>query len=252
MLRVGLPLGELFHHIGLGGHAGGRLDVRQGGIQRLHRAVAPDQAQSSLFPDALDAGDVVGGIPHQRLQVDHVDGGKAVLLPKGLRGHVPGGGLAHAGGHQLDLGVVGDELEGVLVPGHQHAVPPGRLALPGESAQQVVRLPSGQLVAGDVHGVQHLFEHRHLLGQLLRHGVAGGLVGLVGLVAEGGSVDVEGHAQRLRLLLLRQPQQRREKAVHRMGIEPVPCGQGTNAVIGPVDEAVAVQDHKLHGGTSLA
>ena len=63
-------------------------------------------------------------VPHQGLQVDHVDGGEAVLLPEGgLRGHILGGGLPHAGGHQLHHGVVGDELEGVLVAGDHHAVP---------------------------------------------------------------------------------------------------------------------------------
>ena len=39
-----------------------------------------------------------------------MDGVEAVLLPEQGGGHIGGGGLAHAGGHQLHLGAVGDEL----------------------------------------------------------------------------------------------------------------------------------------------
>mgnify|MGYP006874288986 CR=1 FL=1 len=161
--------------------------------------------------------------------------------------HVLGSGLAHAGGHQLHLGLVGDELQGVLVPRHHHALPVRCLTLAGNGAQQVVRLPSLQLVAGDVQGIQNLLEHRHLHAQLLRHGLAGGLVRLVRRVAEGGGVDIKGDAHRVGLLLLPQPQQRGEKAEHGVGIEPVPGGKGADAVIGPVDDAVAVNGHELHG-----
>lgn len=62
---------------------------------------------------------------HEGLQVDHVDGGEAVLLPEGLLRHILGGGLAHTGGHQLHLGVGGDELETVLIAGDDDAVPAG-------------------------------------------------------------------------------------------------------------------------------
>ena len=37
------------------------------------------------------------------------------------------------------------------------------------------------------------------------------------------------------------------KAVYRVGIQPVPGGQGADAVIGAVQYTVAVQDHELHG-----
>ena len=102
---VRLPLGELFDDGGLG------LDVRQLFINGVHRLVLLDQRHGGFLPYALDAGVVVGGIPHQRFQVDHVDGVEAVFGPELVRGHVPGGGLAHAGGHQLDGGVFVDELQ---------------------------------------------------------------------------------------------------------------------------------------------
>ena len=75
-------------------------------IQAVNRAVQLHQGHGGLFTHPLDTGDVVAGIPHQGFQVDNVDGVKAILLPKGGRGHVTGVGAAHAGGHQLHCGGV--------------------------------------------------------------------------------------------------------------------------------------------------
>ena len=99
------PLGQLFLDRGLGLHA---LHV---GVDGLHALVALDQIHRGLLPNALDAWNVVAGVPHQRLQVHDVDGRKAVGLLEGLRGHLLRGGLPHSGGHQLDPGAVRDQLE---------------------------------------------------------------------------------------------------------------------------------------------
>ena len=236
-----LPLRQLADGGGLG------LDVRQFPIQGIDALILLNQIHGGLFSNARHAGNVVGGIPHQGLQVDHVNGIKPILLPEGLWRHILGGGLAHAGGHQLHLGAVGDELQTVLVSRDHHALPPGGLALAGDGADQVVGLPALQLVAGDVQGVQHLFQHRHLHPQLLRHGLPGGLVGLVGGVAEGGRVDVKGNAHRVRRLLPLQPQQGGQKAENGVGVQPVPGRKGPDAVVGPIDDGIAVDDHELHG-----
>ncbi|MPN59984.1 hypothetical protein SDC9_207707 [bioreactor metagenome] len=53
-------------------------------------------------------------------------------------------------------------------------------------------------------------------------------------MAEGGSLGVEGNAQRLRLPLVQQLEQDREKAVNGMGRLPVPGGEGTHTVEGAV------------------
>ena len=176
-----------------------------------------------------------------------MDGVKAVGLAEGLGGHVLGGGLPHAGRHQLHLGVVGDELEAVLVAGHHHALPAPLLAAAGDGAQQVVGLVACQLVAGNGHGGQYLLHHRQLLGQLLRHSLAGGLVVGVCLMAEGGLPPVERHAQRLGLFLVHEPLQHVEKAKNGVGVQSLPGGQGLYPVKGAVDDAVAVKDHQFHG-----
>ena len=147
-----------------------------------------------------------------------MDGREAVGLLKCLRRHVLGGGLAHAGGHQLHLGVVGDELEAVLVAGDDDAVPARRLAFAADGTDKVVGLVPRQLIPRDAHGRQHLLQRQHLHRQLLRHSLALGLVGRVGLMPERRLPPVEGDAQRLRLLLVQQALQRGDKAVDGVGV----------------------------------
>ena len=225
---------------------GAGLHLRHGLVDGVHGLVPLDQGHGGFLPHPGNPGDVVAGVPHEGLQVDDVDGVEAVGLPEGILRHVLGGGLAHAGGHQLYLRLVRDELEAVLVPGDHHARPARGLALPGDGADEVVGLVPRQFVAGDVHGVQHLLEHRELLGQLLGHSLPLGLVALVGQVAEGGLPPVEGDAQGLGGLLVQQLLQGGDEAVDRVGVEPLPGGQGPHAVEGPVDDAVAVDDHEFH------
>ena len=212
MAGVFLTLGQLADHGRLG------VDVRQFLINGVDALVFLNQRHGGFLAHARHAGDIVGGIAHQGLEIDHVNRVEAVLLAERSGRHVLGGGLSHAGGYQFDLGMVGNELQAVLIAGHHHTLPALRLALAGDGTDQVVRLITCHLIAGDVHGVQHLFQHRHLHRQLFRHPLALGLVVLVCLMAEGGLAPVKGDAQRLRLLLLRQALQGGQKAENGMGI----------------------------------
>jgi len=147
---------QLFDGGGLG------IDIRQLFINGVHAAIFLNKVHGGLFSHPRYSGDIVGGVSHEGLQVDHVDGFKAVLLPEGLRGHILGGSLAHTGGHQLHLRMVGDKLEGILISRHHYAVPARRLAFPGNGADQVIGLPPLHFITGDIQGIQHLFQHRHL------------------------------------------------------------------------------------------
>ena len=73
------------------------LDVRHLLVEGLDAAILLDEIHGGLLSHTGDAGDIVGGVPHEGLEVDHVDGIEAVLFPEGRRSHVLGSGLAHAG-----------------------------------------------------------------------------------------------------------------------------------------------------------
>ena len=89
---------------------------------------------------------------------------------------------------------------------------------------------------------QKLFEHRHLRGQLVGHLVAGGLVAVIHLVAEGGGLEVEGHGHLVGFAFLEQGEQDIQKAENGVGIAAVFGGQQLDAVKGTVGDAVAVND----------
>ena len=179
-----------------------------------------------------------------------MDGIEAVGLPERVRRHVLIGLPPRHPGGQLYPGVVGDELQAVLIAGDDDALPVRRLAPAADSADQVVGLVARQLVPGDGHGVQHVLHGLELHGQLLVHGLALGLVRRVRLVAERGLAAVKGDAQGVGLLLVHQPLHGGQKAKDGVGVQPLTGCQRPNTVVGAVDEAVAVQYHKFHKSAS--
>ena len=72
--------------------------------------------------------------------------------------------------------------------------------------------------------------------------MTGGLVAVVHLVAEGGSLQVKGHGHLVGLALLEQGEQDIQKAINGVGIAAVLGGQQLDAVKGTVGDAVAVND----------
>lgn len=174
-------LGELFAHAGLDVQ---RIKVT---VNVRHRAEAHEQILRRLFADARHAGDIVGAVAHECLEVDHADGVKAVLFTKALGRIFDRIRLPHAGLDVKDMGAVGDELQAVLIAGDDVARPTGGLAAARDRAEQVVGLPAGQLQPPHAHVVERLLEQWHLHGELLRHGLALRLVERILLVAERGA-----------------------------------------------------------------
>ena len=144
------------------------------------------------------------------------------------------------------MNIVIDKLQAVPVSRNDDALPAvSGTDLPHRS-DHIVRFPALAGVDGDIHGPEHILHHRHLLGKLFRHTVAGGLIPVKLFVPEGGAVEVKGHAHRVGLLFLFHPLQDVQKAVNGIGIQAVPGRQGLYAEKRPVDDAVPVQDHQLH------
>ena len=98
----------------------------------------------------------------------------------------------------------------------------------------------------DIHLLQHLTQDRHLHGQILRHGLALGLVIVKGPVAEGFILQIKGYGECIGRLLGKQTVEDVEKAEYGIGGRTVRRIEKPHPVIGPVGNAVAVYDHILH------
>ena len=239
-IGVLLPRLQLFPELGADGW------VVQMGVNPVQTAEFRQQLLCGLGADAGHARNIVGGIPHEGFQVDELFRFETVFLPEFFFVKQRRRGLPRLGDHQLDVDISVDQLQGIPVAGDDDTLPVLLRANLAHGADDVISLPALTLIDGNIHRPQNVLHNGHLLRQFLGHGMAGSLVAIVFQVPEGGAVEVEGHAHRLGLLLLLHPFQNVEKAVNGVGIQPVPGGQGLDAEIGAVNDAVAVQNQQLH------
>ena len=174
--------------------------------------------------DTAYTGNIVGGIPHQGLQIDQFLRLEAVFLTKNSFRIQGCRGLPRLGDHQLYMDVFVDQLQRVPVAGDNDALP----ALLGTNlccrTNDIVRFPALTLIDGNVHCPQNVLHNRHLLRQFLGHTVTVGFVAFILQMAEGRAMEVEGHGNGFRLLLLFHSLQNIQKAVDGVGVEAVPCG----------------------------
>ena len=215
-------------------HGGLDVQLLQMVVDILDAAKFLDELPGSLGTDPRHPGDAVGGIPLDGLQVDHLGRSYAVIFLDFrhiVQGHL---GLAELGGGQAHGGGVGHQLQAVPVPGGDQALASLLLAGGGKGSQNVVGLPAlaGDNLIAQIH--EQFLEHRQLLGQLLRHALAVGLVAGVGLVPEGGSLPVKGDGHPVGGRLVQQLFQHGEKPVNAVGVLPIFGGQHLDAVKGPV------------------
>ena len=206
------------------------------GVDIFQTAEFLDKGERRLFPDAFDTGNVVGGIPHQALDLNELGRLDAVFLADGILVH--GEGFL-VGSQKNGCGAV-HQLQAVPVAGCQQCSAACLFTGSGESAQDVVCFPAGLADLNKPQVGQQFFQYRHLLGQFLGHAVAGGLVSVVGSMAEGGGFFIPRNGNGIRLLGRQQIQQNILEAVNGIGITAVLCGKHLDAEKCPVHQAVAV------------
>ena len=236
-----LSVGLVVQQVGpLAGLDGGVVDVF---VHPRQAAELLNQGQGGFFADALDAGNIVRRVAHQALDVDELPGADPILGLHRLGVHDPGLAVAPGRGGQQDGGGIAHQLQVVPVSGGQVAGLPPLVTGGGQGAQNVVGLPALGRHQAVAQVGEKLAQKRHLGGQLLRHPVAGGLVAVVHLVAEGGGRQVKGDGHLVGLIGLGQGEQNVHKAIDGIGILPLFGGQHLDTEKSAVGDAVAVNDH---------
>ena len=175
------------------------VDVR---VHALERAEVVQQLHGGLFTDTGHARDIVRRIAHERLEINQANRVEAVFLAEG--GGVIGlvGGLSHAGGDQHNGRAAADKLQAVAVTGYDHAGVAVLVRAAADGAEQVIRLVARLFAPDDAQRIEHLLCQRQLCGQLVRHSLAGGLVGVEFKVAEGFLLHVKADDGAVRPLLV--------------------------------------------------
>ena len=231
----------------LGAHA--LLDkwVVDGGVDSVEGSKLRYQCNSRLLADTCDTGDVIGGVAHKRLYINKVSRGQSVIF-LGNRGRIISNylGVAHFGRGKQHLDPVTDKLEGVAVTRGNIAGVPLLLCGKGKGAEYIIRLIARKLDGGKTHQVQYLLKLGHLLGKLGRHTLASCLVSVIHLMTEGRRVQVKCDRNRVRLGHILEPKKNIQKSNYSVSELSILCGQQFDAVKRAIDDAVSVNQKKLH------
>ena len=198
------------------------LHLGEAAVQLVEGAELGDQLLRPLLADPRDARDVVGGVPHERENVDHPVGGGPEQLGDPLR--VEDDLLRRM---PDDEPVAANELEEVLVRRDDLHPEPGPERPLRERADQVVRLETRLLDDGEPHRLAEQPGIADLRDEVVGHRGALSLVVLVHLVAERLFLPVErdrhGVGPALREELpehVREPERRVRRTAPRPGEAP--------------------------------
>ena len=226
-------------------HAGG-LDLGQIFVDALQVAVFVEQGRRPLFAHFGDAGDVVGVVAHQRLEVGLLRRAQAVVAGGQFRLIVNLAFLNTGGQVHPHLGR--NQLESVAVAGQHHRIEAGFFGLPGQRTDDVVGLPAVQLEDGHAKGGHQLLDAPELAAQFLRGGRALRLVVGELLMPEGGRRRVEGDGAVGRAPFLQGAQKGLHKAENAgdilAGGGDGEVALGGDGAVGPMHHRVAVHQHQ--------
>jgi len=217
----------------------------------VNRAELADELDGGLLADAGHAGDVIGLIAGQSLEVGDTFRADAVLLFDG--GGVEKGGIAESppGFRVEDPDVGRDELHGIGVTGDDDGLDAPLRRLLAEGAQDIVCLVLIDFKEGDVEGFDQLAHAVDLPYQVVGHGGTLGFVVVEHLVAEGGTFLIEGDGVMGGLELGEDLEEHQGEAVDGADDLAGPgdgkgrclaVPRGAEGMIGAVDDGVAVEE----------
>ena len=163
-----------------------------------------EEVDGGLGAHPLNARDVVGAVAGERLEIHHLFGGDAELGDHAFAADLAGAAVFGVGAathvEHGDVALVVDQLEQVAVAREDPHPPAGVSGPVGQGAEHVVGFISRRHRQGDIEALgQDLLQVGQICKKVLRRHIPVGLVGRIGLVAEGGLGRVEGHHQSIGL-----------------------------------------------------
>ncbi len=165
------------------------LDLARALQERFEIAIFDDQLRGGLDADAGHAGDVVGGVARQRLNLDDLLRRHAELLDHFGN---PDAAVLHGIEHRH---LVGDELHQILVRGHDGGGGAALAGLPRIGRDQVIGLETNLFETGQVESAHGVADQGELRNEIVRRRRAVRLVVGIQLVAEGDFGLVEDDRQ---------------------------------------------------------
>ena len=128
-----------------------------------------------------------------------------------------------------------DQLHQVLVRTDNHHIQTGCRALPRIGGDDVVGFEAVFLDTREVEGTGRVTDQPELRLQILRRGVAVGLVLIVDVVAEGDTAGVENNGEVVARMVFDQPQHHGHEPTHSADRHAIRTGQGRQSVVSPED-----------------
>ncbi len=232
-LRVLAPILDAFGELA--------FQFRGVGEDAFHGAEAREEVRRRLLADALDAGDVVGRVAGEREVVDHLGGGSEAPMFADPLLVVDFRRVARVGG-TVEADVGGDELGGVLVWGGEVDREAFRRAEARQGAHHVVRLEAFRAQDGDVQGVRQLERVGDVGREVLGHFLPRGLVGGIGLLAEGRAGRVHRQDEVVGLFAAQDAQEAVRETQERGGVE---TGRGQARIAQEHEVALVEKGHQI-------
>ena len=249
-----LPFGgQLLANRALQGSLGGlrALQGVEGGIDPLQTAVLLQEVDGGLGTNPLHPRDVVGTVAGERLEINNILRGNAELGDHAFaadlhRAAVLGVGTTPHVEHG-DVALVVHQLEQIPVAG-KDAYPPASIGGPVcKGAEHIVGFVAGGQAEGEVEGLgEDPLQIAEVLEEVFRGFLAVGLVGRIGLVAEGGFGGIEGDHHALGVESAAVVEQGLEEPIGHAGGDPRLGAQPAIAALGEGIETAEGQGVAIH------
>ena len=216
-------------------------DEREIVVELVDGTVLRDQLHRGLLADALDAGDVVDGVAHERHDLRNLLGPHTPTLAH-LR-LVVDDLLAGPPEHRQHPHARPHQLQQVLVAGDDDDVEVGNLQrVLHDGGQRVVGLVAGHLEHRRAQRIEQAAHVRQLAREVVGHRGARGLVVGEQAVAKGRARRIEGDAEVVGLFLADELPEHRREDQHRVARHAPGGREIADRVVGAEDVRVAV-DH---------